>query len=689
MSANQITLIFIICIGLYLTGALLSLFTYSNSRLSNRISNTFALVSSSILSVLMIYKLILSRDIYTGFDIKTNIPFMTLKFNIDNLSAFFILIISIVTVLVSLFSYTYMSHYFFQKNVSVFGCFYNLFIVSMVLLVASNNLLLFLLFWELMSLLSYFLVIYESEKDEVQKAGRIYIIMTYTGTAFITAAFAMIASYSGSFDIPSISSAAIPHSTANIIYLFLLIGFGTKAGIIPVHIWLPYAHPVAPGNISALMSGVMIKLSVYGLLRILFNILPVNSMWWGVITLIAGTVSALIGIAYSVASTTNIKRLLAYSSIENIGIIFSGLGLMLIARATDNSFLLSLALTTTLLHTLNHAVFKSLLFMGAGAVQYSAHTKNMERLGGLIKKMPIASIFIFVGCLAISGVPPFNGFISEYMVFQTIINSISWFAPLGDFPIVVLFMIVAAALALTGALAAYCFVKFFGISFLGKPRSADSDKAKEPEKPMLTALAIAAGLCIILGIAPKYSIKLIDCVSNQLINLKLLSANWSLSTIQHYPVENGGLNISVGWIAVIVLILGGALAIFIRFLRRRTSVEYYITWDCGFTNLSPKMQYSATGFSKSLRIIFRGFFKPARGLIVTEGIEPYYIKKGKYTTSTVKIFEKYLYEPFVSFIINFSRKIRFTIQTGSIHAYLMYFFGIMILMLLYYSFAAT
>jgi hydrogenase-4 component B len=239
------------------------------------------------------------------------------------------------------------------------------------------------------------------------------------------------------------------------------------------------------------------------------------------------------------------------------------------------------------------------------------------------------------------------------------------------------------------ALVAYCFVKLFGISFLGKPRSTDSEKAKEPGKPMLAALAISAGLCTILGIVPKYSIKLIDCVSSQLINIKLLSTNWSLSTIQHYPVENGGLNISVGWLTVLVLVFGGVLAILIFALRKKTSVEYYNTWDCGFTKLNSKMQYSATGFSKSLRIIFRGLFKPARELVVTEGIEPYYIKKGKYTTSTVKVFEKYLYEPFVSFLINFSRKIRFTIQTGSIHTYLMYFFGIMILMLLYYSIAAA
>ncbi len=688
MSSYHIEVFFIISVILYLIGALASLASFSSSKWSNRLSNTFALIASSLLTFLMIYKLICSRDVSINIKFNTNIPYLAIKFNIDNLSAFFIMIISIVAIIVSLFSYTYMSHYFSKKNISIFGCLYNMFIVSMVLLVSSSNLLLFLVFWELMSLISFFLVIFEHEKEDVQKAGRIYIIMTYTGTACITAAFVLIAAYTGSFNFTSINLQSIPQGAANIIFLLLLIGFGTKAGIIPVHIWLPYAHPVAPSNISALMSGVMIKMAVYGLIRIIFNILPVGDLWWGVVVLCVGIASALFGITYSIASTTNIKRLLAYSSIENMGIILTGLGIMLIARASGNQFLLSLSLTATLLHTLNHAVFKSLLFMGAGAVQYSAHTKNMEKLGGLINKMPIASVFIFIGCLSISAVPPFNGFISEYMIFSTIISSISHFAPSQSFLLVVVLMVAAAALALTGALVAFCFVKFFGISFLGMPRSSEAENSTEPGKPMLVALASAAVLCLLLGIFPNYAIRLIDSVGSQLINIKLLTTDWSLLTPRHYSVDNNNLSISSGLIAVLLVILGALLSLVVMAIRKRTSVERYNTWDCGFTKLNSKMQYSATGFSKSLRIIFRGLFKPSRDLEITEGIAPYHIKAGRYTTSTVKFFEKYLYQPVVSSIIYFSRKVRFTIQTGSIHAYLMYFFGIMVLMLLYYSFTA-
>ena len=686
MTANYIIICFIVCIVIYLIGALSSLFTFSVPKISNRLSNICAMVSSGFLSMLMIYKLIFLNDIPLVFNFNTNLPFISLSFNIDNLSAFFILIISIVSSVVSLFSYTYMSHYFFIRNVSVFGCLYNLFILSMILLVASSNLVLFLLFWELMSLISYFLVNYEHDKKEAQKASRTYIIMTYAGTTFITAAFVLIAYWTKSFDLSTMATSSIPSNYANLIYVFLLIGFGTKAGIIPMHVWMPYAYTAAPSNVSAIMAGAMKKLSIYGLFRIIFYVLPQNAMWWGILTLIVGAISAILGIVYALASTRNIKILLSYSSIENMGLIFCGLGMVLISRATDNSFLLTLALTATLLHTLNHAVFKSLLFMSAGAIQYSAHTKNMEKLGGLIKKMPIASVFIFIGCLTISAVPPFNGFLSEYIIFQTIINSIVWFSPLGEFPLVILFMIVAAALSLTGALVAFCFVKLYGISFLGMPRSSDAENVKEPEKPMLVALGISAGLCLALGIFAKYSIGLIDNVSNELIKFKLLSTDWSLTKFVHYPISDNNLNISVGLLAVIILIFLGIVALIVISIRKRTSVQRYNTWDCGYTKITPKMQYSATGFSKSIRIILRGIFKPSRGLVITEGDGPYHIKKGTYTLSTEKVIEKYFYAPFIKVIINFSRNIRFKIQTGSIHTYLLYFFSILILMLLYYSF---
>ncbi len=686
MSASYLTTSFIICVALYITGSLSSLATYSKPKISNFVSNIFSITAGILLSLSMIFKLYSADDQNISFNLNNNIPFMSFKFKIDNLSAFFLLLIGIVTLVVSIYSLTYMKRFFNTKNVGVFGALYNLFILSMVILSTSNNILLFLVFWELMSLISYFLVIFEHEKDEVQRAGKTYIVMTYAGTAFITLAFLLIAYFTNSFELSAVNSALIPDSYSNLIYIFLLIGFGTKAGIIPMHIWLPYAYTEAPSNVAAIMSAVMKKMSIYGLLRITFYILPENAMWWGVVTLIVGTISAVFGIAYSVASTINVKRLLSYSSIENMGIIFCGIGIMLIAKASGNAFLLSLALTVVLLHTLNHALFKSLLFMGAGAIQYATGTRNMEKLGGLIKKMPIAAVFVFIGCLAISAVPPFNGFASEYLIFQSIVNSILWFAPSGEFSMVILFAIVAACLAITGALVVFSYVKLFGISFLGMPRSPEAENAKEPEKPMLAALAIASLLCIVPGVGIKTVIKLIDNVSGDLINIKLLSTDWSLSKFLHYPVNNSEMSISFSMLSVFIFALACLMFIAVLLLRKRTSVQKYNTWDCGFTQLTPKMQYSAIGFSKSVRIIFRGLFKPNRDLVITEGSGPYFIKKANYTLSTEKVIEKYIYKPFILAIINFSRKTRFKIQTGSIHAYLTYFFCVLVLMLLYYCF---
>ncbi len=686
MSVNYLSISFIICIILYLSGSFSSLLTYSRPKVSNVLSNILSASAGSLLSLSMMYKLIYADDITLSFNFNNNLPFMDFNFRIDNLSAFFLILTGLITLIVSVYSLTYMKRFFYIKNVGVFGAFYNLFILSMLLLTTSDNILLFLLFWELMSLFSYFLVIYEHENEEAQRAGKTYIIMTYTGTAFITAAFVLIAYFSKSFELSAITPSLIPKNYSNLIYVFLLIGFGTKAGIIPMHIWLPYAYTEAPSNIASIMSAVMKKLSIYGLLRIMFYVLPENAMWWGVLTLIIGTISAVFGIAYSAASTINIKRLLSYSSIENMGIIFCGIGIMLIARASGNSFLLSLSLTGVLIHTLNHALFKSLLFMGAGAIRFATGTRNMEKLGGLIKKMPLVSIFVFTGCLAIVAVPPLNGFASEYIIFQSIINSILWFLPSGEFSMVLLFVIVAACLALTGALVVFSYVKFFGISFLGMPRSYEAENAREPEKPMLAAMGISALLCILSGIGFKQVVRLIDSVSGDLINIKLLSTDWSLSAFLHYPLENGSLSVSFSLLFVLILLSSALVTVLVITARRRTSVQSYNTWDCGYTKLNPKMQYSATGFSKSVRIIFRGLFKPNRDLVITEGTGPYFIKKANYNVSTEKVIEKYLYKPFVSGIVNFSRKIRFKIQTGSIHAYLMYFFCVLILMLLYYSF---
>ena len=431
-------------------------------------------------------------------------------FFIDKLSAFFILVISISVFAVSIFSTGYVKEYFGKKNIGYLCFLYNIFILSMILVICANNAIMFLIVWELMSVISFFLVVYEHEKIETRKAGFIYIVMTHIGTGFIIMSFLIFAGTSGSFSFETFRAAGSTMTPflKDIAFLFAFIGFGTKAGIVPFHIWLPYAHPAAPGNVSALMSGVMIKTAIFMLIRISFDFLGASQSWWGYIVLTVGTISAILGILYAVVEP-DMKRMLAFSSIENIGIILIGLGASMIFLASEKPILCAIAMIAALYHLLNHSVFKGLLFMGAGSILYSTHTKNIEKLGGLIKRMPVSAILILIGVLSISAMPPFSGFVSEWLTFQSLLLT---FNLDSNFAIIML-SVSAAVLALTGALAAYCFLKFFGMVFLALPRSENAQHAKEVNIPMLAGMGFFALLSILLGILPAFVLPVLDRIA--------------------------------------------------------------------------------------------------------------------------------------------------------------------------------
>src|SRR3972149_9787737 len=426
----------------YLIGAISSIIFNKKDRLSSYAAFLNAAVGS-------VFGILFSISIISGesfnFDIQRT-SLLNFGFFVDRLSAFFILVISIATLAVSIYSTGYVKEYFGKKNIGYLGFLYNIFILSMIMVVSANNAVMFLIVWEMMSLISYFLVVYEHEKPEVRKAGFIYIVMTHIGTGFILLSFLILAGASGSFNFETFNSAVIPPLLKDIAFLFALIGFGAKAGIVPLHIWLPYAHPAAPSNVSALMSGVMIKTAIYMLIRVFFDFLGAGVMWWGFIVLSVGVISALTGIMYAVVEP-DIKRMLAFSSIENVGIILIGLGASMIFLAAVSPTLSAIAAIAALYHLLNHSVFKGLLFMGAGSILYSTHTKNIEELGGIIKKMPLSSILFFIGILSISALPPFSGFVSEWLTFQSLLLSFS----MDDTFIRIALSISAAALALTGA----------------------------------------------------------------------------------------------------------------------------------------------------------------------------------------------------------------------------------------------
>src|SRR5437667_69203 len=388
-----------------------------------------------------------------------------LALRLDRLSAFFLLIIAAGVAPSALYAISYTRHY--PQKQSSMGFMLNIFVPAMMLVVLARNVLTFLLFWEAMSLASYFRVMPESEDDETCKAGWLYLVMMHAGLACLLIGFLAMSQASGTFDMSewARSASGIDMGMRNLVFLVMAAGFLSKAGAIPFHVWLPRAHPAAPSHVSAVMSGVMIKLGVYGLIRIAFEWLGQGPAWWGAVILMVGAVSALLGVLYALVQH-DLKSLLAFSSVENIGIILLGVGAGLLFRAYNLGSLASLALVARLYHCLNHSIFKTLLFLGAGAVVEETHTRNMEEMGGLLKRMPHTGGYFLIGSLAIAGLPPFNGFISEWLTFQALMLSFN--IPVQFLNL--LFALSIAALAMTAGLAAACFVKAFGITFLALPR---------------------------------------------------------------------------------------------------------------------------------------------------------------------------------------------------------------------------
>ena len=608
------------------------------------------------------------------------VPFISLEMTIDNLSAFFLLALSVLVFSVSIYSIGYISHYNGRRNIGLFNFLYTTFILSMIGVLTASNTVFFYICWEAMSLLSYFLVVFESENPENQKAGTLYIVMTHIATALLLIGFIIIYCYTKSFALSG-STLAIPLTAKNIVFVLFLIGFGTKAGIIPLHIWLPQAHPAAPSNVSALMSGIMIKTAIYGLIRFLLCYLGVQNTWWGIVILSLGIVSAVLGVAYALMEH-NIKRLLAFHSVENIGIILIGLGVALIGFAQNNQLVAGLALTAALLHTFNHTLFKGGLFLGAGSIQYAVHTKDIESLGGLIKRMPFTALFVLCFSLAISAIVPFNGFVSEWLTYQSLFANI---LP-EQIGLNFLTILAVAALALTGALAAACFVKLFGISFLGLPRSGQAAKAEEVPLTMIIGQGVLALICLGIGLFPLTLLKLLQPVVAGISGGAVHTQFKGGLILAYYPLTVPAGSISpltfgLALIAIILLVLLTVRIAFGKYVERN-----YGTWDCGFEALNSRMQYSATGYAKPIKIVFRTLFRPTRTTIV-EGDSPYHPDSITYSTTVTSVFEKYMYEPLYRAILKFSKRTKFNVQTGKIQHYLLYIFALVLLLMVYNRFA--
>jgi len=589
---------------------------------------------------------------------------------------FFLATIVLISIPSAIYSIGYLKGHYSKGKIIYNWLLFVLFVISMLLVVSVDNALVFLICWELMSLVSYFLVVFDEKSEKSVSAGMTYIVMTHVGTAFITAAFLILYKHAGSFDFSVLKATAdsLPSATKTLIFIFLLIGFGTKAGIVPLHIWLPQAHPQAPSHISSLMSGVMIKTAIYGIIRFVIFILGIGSLWWGNLIVVLAAVSCVVGVIYALMEH-DLKKLLAYHSVENIGIILLGLGASMIFLKLNLPVLAVFSLAAGLYHLINHAIFKGLLFLCAGSVYKATGTRDIEKLGGLIKKMPYTSAAFLVGAMAISALPPLNGFVSEWLTMQAFFQG-ALSSPSG---LKVFLSLSAAVLALTSGLAAACFVKAFGITFLAMPRSVKAKEANEVPFSMKLSMCFLSILTVVFGLACAAIFKILIMVSKSALSLETLNINFNPDNFTLVTANNTA--VSLPLVALILIFCVAVTAILFFVFAGRAKIKKYNTWDCGYYKLSSRNEYSATAFSKPFRIAFSFFLLPYRK---TEKIREsfYHVKTFRYETFTTPVFGKYIYAPLLGIILGIARFMR-RLQPGSIHLYISYIFVTIIALIVF------
>jgi hydrogenase-4 component B len=597
-------------------------------------------------------------------------PFARVALRLDPLAGFFLLLISLAVLAVAVYAIGY-ARGATGGAAAVLGAGLPLFCLAMSLVPLADDAFVFLVLWETMSLASYFLVVERHEEAGVRSAGFFYLVMTHFGTAFILVAFLLLAGTAGAFHFDAFRAAApaLPPLVRDLVFLLALAGFGTKAGLAPLHVWLPRAHPVAPSHVSALMSGVMIKTGFYGLLRVGWEIIGPGPAWWGVVLLVAGAASAVLGVLYAYVEG-DLKRLLAFSTIENAGLIALGLGVALVGRGQALPALAAVGLLAALLHALNHALFKSLLFLAAGAVLHGAGTRNLEQLGGLMRRMPATGALLLVGLLAMAALPPLNGFVSEWALLQGLLG-LALAAP--GWP-AVLAALAAAAVALTGALALATGVKALGIGFLGMPRSAHAAHAHEAPAVMLAPMAALALLCAALGLWPSLATGATGAVSDALG----IAPPAAMDPLRLAPAGSAISPLAIGLGLLVVAPLPWLL---LRLLAGPAGRRVGEPWVCGIA-LSPRMQYTSAAFAKPIRLIFRAIIQPVRTVATTyRAPGSYFLQTMSYRGDTRPIVERYLYATVHQGVIALARATRI-IQNGSTRIYLTYIFVTLVVLLL-------
>ena len=708
MSATELLILFFLLCG---AGAALAFLTPQRG-----LAILLAVIGSfAALAVLAASAMLLTAG--TGFHVALwpLINLGTLTLQSDDLSAYFLFVTGLVYLPVSIFSATYLEKYLAHHDLRYFSVLYHGLFASIVGVLIAGDVISFLVAWELMSIASYLLVNYEFERPESSHAGYVMLAMSEAGTISVAIGFILIAETAGALGFSALRATA-PAMGLGVrwaVFLLSFFGFAVKAGLVPLNSWLPRAHPVAPTNVSALLSAVIVNLGIYGIMRVNLDLAPAAGAAPGLIVLVIGSVSALLGILYATIQV-EMKRLLAHSTIENMGIVAAGVGAAMVFVATDHRIVGAIALVAALYHLANHSVYKALLFVGTGAVEAGTGTRDLDRLGGVIRGMPWTSAFFLVGVLSIAALPPFNGFVSEWLTLQTILRS----AVLSSTVVKIIFAVCGALLALTAGLAGTCFVKVFASGFLGMSRSPAAAQAREVGVGMRAPLALLAALCFLLGILPTYVIPEIDRAVVPLTHESATSAlvppffMASAQRLEGVPpaflADFHDLGAQVGDHALpgrglvvlhrgqarnpvvfamstsyMLVVLAGiiALAFFVfRVFTWRRTVTRGAAWDGGLRHLTPGITYTATAFSNPVRVIFSALLTPAAGEETTEAVAVHFRTAIKREYSEVHIIDRFVLQPPIVIIRKLAAMTR-RMHVGHVNAYAAYVLIAMLIVL--------
>ena len=597
------------------------------------------------------------------------LPWLGARFRIDALAAFFLVVVNLGGGAASLFALGYGRHEHSQGRVLPF---FPAYLAGMNLVVLADDAFSFLVAWEFMSLTSWALVVSHHREAENVRAGYIYLLMASFGTLALLLAFGVLVGGSGHYDFAAIRGVQPTANVASAVLLLALIGAGSKAGLMPLHAWLPLAHPAAPSHVSGLMSGVMTKVAVYGFVRIVFDLLGPPEWWWSMVVLGVGGPSATLGVLYALMQR-DMKRALAYSTIENIGIVFVGLGLALAFKAEAMGWVAALAFTAALLHIFNHAAFKSLLFFGAGSVLNATGERDMEKLGGLIHRMPQTAIAMLIGCVAISALPPFNGFVSEWLTFQAILLS----PQLPSWGLKLIIPAVGGLLALAAALAAACFVKLFGVSFLGRARTPAAAEAREADRFSLAAMFALAALCLVAGIFPGLFIDALAPVAKTMVG-NSMPHQASLEWLTIVPIAESRSSYN-GLLVFIFVLLSGSIASVAIHRLASDRLRRAPAWDCGYPDPNPAIQYTADSFSQPIRRVFGTVIFAARE--IGDMPPPGSASPARLTVETHDLIWETLYAPIGKSMTFLTERINI-LQFLTIRRYLTLVFVALVLLLL-------